>query len=1429
MATGLAVVGGCCMSAYAVWLIFEGHTDAIVFWMGVGGLVAPLLFWQLRLLTHRLPSRSPTAPLLNRVRTVEFEHLRRLERVLSPGFAVGVGAVSATNPHDLPDALPDRDIDLDIAALFESLHHKRLVIVGGPGAGKTTSARRLVCRLIRTLQERRQPDDGPVPVLIGLASWDPAAQRLEDWFVLRIADHYGVHPAYAHQLVRQRSILPVLDGLDELPASRRSTGLRLLTAWLAEFPGSVLTCRSSEYDEASRLMGDVLGTTVTLLPLRAPAVTAHLGATDAERWQPVIEAIEEAPRGPEAMALSSPWFLALAMKGYEGALHRLPAELTNRATFPDAESVRQRILDTADPAADIEGWGTTGRERLALLIDAMGHESDGLLLWWRMAQKYGPQRGPLYVSGILLATAALTALAADRDTGFKALFSCMAVALLTIVTHAMGTGMPRHFQGPPRAWRPVLLGLGAGMTSLVLDLSFRDGLGGTSSFTASDFAVLGMVVLVGWILSASRSSAEPGHARPAGDLRADLQAGLAASGTTAFLFLLPLNEVSLPWYVWLSLAVAMFTATMLSTTAWTRFRLAHLSFVLDGELPLRLGRLLKEAQEQGLLTSVDGYGAGCHAFRHALVREAFVPYGPDHRAYLHTTERSWDEICEEVLGLPESIAYIAHPSDTSPTAVPGRERVAQFANEVRTHHLRTAADQSFDAYLNYLKARERMSEALQAPRWAGPTPTRSYGAAALVAGAAGYGALHLLFGPLSGKAMTGELMAFVGLLLIVVGLSKRLPRGPLGYRLSFLSLYGGTLTLYCAAPWALAPFVSPHAARTVTPISFALALAFGLIWLHARPHVAHARAALGDEPYVWPDPRHLRNHRAAAVQARQAWLTAVARNGVMPLIRDRIAVGTGTANAPLLPRIDPAQLTGSRRADQFVNTTAADEIAHHLGALKSASIGISGQRGVGKSSLMQRFCIRGPLSAADDLLVLVSAPTAYDPREFLIHLFAEVCRSLVGDDSTESDGRPGPDPVRRRALVRRASAAAAALTGLLLLLGTLLWAQLTAAAQEVTEHARVLLIAGSAALTAAGIVWALLLSLRASGPAHLQNRVEAVAAGHLRTLHYQLTFMRGRTAQLALPGGLQVSDADQLQHTRQVLTYPELVSRFRSFLDLVAGDRPRRRVVIGVDELDKLGSTQEAERFLNDIKVVFGVQGCHFLVAVSEDALTTFGRHLLDVRTAFDSAFDRVVAVRPLDLDQARTLLKLRGVWLPDPYLWLCQVLSGGLPRDLLRATTSLATERDLRDTAEMRPLMKKLIEDDAQSVLSAQTRYAATLGGAGAPSAARWIADASQAPVTADEWEALISGAPDVDPAEFDTARAVTQVRAYLALGATLLRTFTEGDVSLSLDWLRSAGPDPIHRLTTARSKLATEPEASWSAVMRYRAAVPGLGPLPR
>ena len=108
----------------------------------------------------------------------------------------------------------------------------RLIVLGEPGAGKTM----LMVRLVLDLLARRAKG-GPVPILASVASWNPADQDLRDWLGAQLQIDYpalaGPQPTdmtdqtQSAALLASGLILPVLDGLDEIPEGvrgRRSAG-----------------------------------------------------------------------------------------------------------------------------------------------------------------------------------------------------------------------------------------------------------------------------------------------------------------------------------------------------------------------------------------------------------------------------------------------------------------------------------------------------------------------------------------------------------------------------------------------------------------------------------------------------------------------------------------------------------------------------------------------------------------------------------------------------------------------------------------------------------------------------------------------------------------------------------------------------------------------------------------------------------------------------------------------------------------------------------------------------------------------------------------------------------------------------------------------------------------------------------------------------
>ena len=135
------------------------------------------------------------------------------------------------------------------------------------------------------------------------------------------------------------------------------------------------------------------------------------------------------------------------------------------------------------------------------------------------------------------------------------------------------------------------------------------------------------------------------------------------------------------------------------------------------------------------------------------------------------------------------------------------------------------------------------------------------------------------------------------------------------------------------------------------------------------------------------------------------------------------------------------------------------------------------------------------------------------------------------------------------------------------------------------------------------------------------------------------------------------------------LNHPQRVDRFRAFLGEVGDEvgRAGGKVLIGIDELDRVSDGDQAQQFLNELKAVFNVPNCYFLVSVSEDALADFELAAMGMRTVFDSAFDTVIRVDYLRFGQAKTVLRQCVVDVPDQFTALAYVLSGGLARELMR------------------------------------------------------------------------------------------------------------------------------------------------------------------
>jgi hypothetical protein len=102
-----------------------------------------------------------------------------------------------------------------------------------------------------------------------------------------------------------------------------------------------------------------------------------------------------------------------------------------------------------------------------------------------------------------------------------------------------------------------------------------------------------------------------------------------------------------------------------------------------------------------------------------------------------------------------------------------------------------------------------------------------------------------------------------------------------------------------------------------------------------------------------------------------------------------------------------ATLTGNGRDPEVpVISAAMKNVATTARTIGSGSIGISGPRGAGKSTVLNKFDTRDAAwKSEQDIRVTVAAPVDYDAREFIIHLFTELCTRVAAE-------APPPGPHR---------------------------------------------------------------------------------------------------------------------------------------------------------------------------------------------------------------------------------------------------------------------------------------------------------------------------------------------------------------------------------------------------------------------------------
>lgn len=156
----------------------------------------------------------------------------------------------------------------------------RLLILGNPGAGKTTTMLDLATALV---QRANTDPTQPIPVMFNLSSWQDDKQTLKDWLLSELKLKYGVSTKLGQKWLEAQTLLPLLDGLDELPPHRQEPAVQKINDWLQSGEGAsqLLVCsRREEYElYATKLL---LNGAICLEPLTDEQLATYFAALGME-------------------------------------------------------------------------------------------------------------------------------------------------------------------------------------------------------------------------------------------------------------------------------------------------------------------------------------------------------------------------------------------------------------------------------------------------------------------------------------------------------------------------------------------------------------------------------------------------------------------------------------------------------------------------------------------------------------------------------------------------------------------------------------------------------------------------------------------------------------------------------------------------------------------------------------------------------------------------------------------------------------------------------------------------------------------------------------------------------------------------------------------------------------------------------------------
>jgi hypothetical protein len=603
------------------------------------------------------------------------------------------------------------------------------------------------------------------------------------------------------------------------------------------------------------------------------------------------------------------------------------------------------------------------------------------------------------------------------------------------------------------------------------------------------------------------------------------------------------------------------------------------------------------------------------------------------------------------------------------------------------------------------------------------------------------------------------------------------------------------------------------------------------------------------------------------VKSRQKWLGYSLEEVIYRKAVRAINDILGEDSTKLLVEQDSDGLRRLQDPRLTVHTKSAYRLQHLLNRMDSGSIAVTGPRGAGKSTLLRQMCTPQPDSSASPS-IYISAPAEYVAREFLAELFQQICDTYLEKfDSPVASMKYRGQRTRRDTVrtVRKVATICRIIIRLIfaLILLTIAFGPLfigvhlsntkinipvqnwyNALAPHVDKFRdKYQVFIRLAAVGLAASFWPG--KWKRKEWAGIFRQPDSIRRARNYSIHLKIERTSNWGAHFGLPGvrGASLSLSRGASQAYAPWSMPEMVGRLRDFVEEIS--RPKSQyvapMIIGIDEIDRIGSVEQAERFIGEIKSIFGIPNCFFLVSVAEDVGFLFSRQSVIGMSTLEHSFDDVVVVDALNFNEARELLSARVPGFTDSFVFLALALSGGLPREIIRVARRLVDVNHEEEAKGYFPrigdLALRLVAEDVAEVLRTSRSQLARMSLSDSWGEVFYrLRDAmvllrSDATLTDERYKvirdlsSLSSPNTDVQPmnqneGEAAAIKILDGITAFASYSITVIEAFDNDyfDLHNARETVSDTSGGSYMELAAARMELGVSPDSSQAIVRRFR-----------